>query len=436
MRKMVIGLLVCILAVSLLAGCGGQKGDVSQNPQQGEKQDSQKAKELQVWLPPFGTEDMMDQEVWEDIFKKFEQENNVKITLQIVPWNNYEDKYLTGISAGQGPDVGYMYAEMFPSFIDMGTVQPLDEYLTQEDRDNYYYLDKGIIFGKQYGLPIVVGNPRILCYNQDILDEIDVEPPATWEEFKDIAIKATKDTDGDGEIDRFGYVAAWGSKAYGAMNEMFYPWLWQAGGELFNEEGTQAAFNSEAGVKAVTFLQDLLLTHKVMPESVIAQDESEILTNYFGQGKAAFVIVDTRKTANIFDKQYPDLNWGYVTSLQDVQKGTFVAADQLVMLSDAPDYELTMSLMRYMTSAESMEKFHKMSPWPPIARDEKYNGNPKFTTLYENDYDALKNLKPVKNGYKIYDYLYKQLQVVMMGETTPEKALEEAEKYANDLLNQ
>lgn len=62
-----------------------------------------------------------------------------------------------GFSSGEGPDVGYMYLEMFNDFIEMGALEPLDAYITDADRENYLYLDKGFIKGKQYTMPFIVG---------------------------------------------------------------------------------------------------------------------------------------------------------------------------------------------------------------------------------------------------------------------------------------
>lgn len=107
---------------------------------------------------------------------------------------------MTGINAGEGPDVGYMYVEMFPTYIDSGAVADMADYLTDEDYETYLYLEKGQMMGGQYGFPFVTGNPFIMYYNKDILDSLGETAPETWENFRRICEKATKDTDGDGEL--------------------------------------------------------------------------------------------------------------------------------------------------------------------------------------------------------------------------------------------
>lgn len=51
-------------------------------------------------------------------------------------------------------------------------------------------------------LPIEAANPGVLYYNKDIiLEKLGEKPPKTWDDFKRICEKATKDNDGDGKID-------------------------------------------------------------------------------------------------------------------------------------------------------------------------------------------------------------------------------------------
>ena len=86
----------------------------------------------------------------------FEEENNCEVNVEIIPWDNYEEKYLTGVNSNDGPDVGYLYMEMFYDYIDMGALADIDEYFTDDEKANYLYYDLGNIQGGQYALPVVV----------------------------------------------------------------------------------------------------------------------------------------------------------------------------------------------------------------------------------------------------------------------------------------
>lgn len=424
MRKMFSTLMVMLLAVSLLAGCGGKQDPESTAPAPADTAKGE-AQKLLLWMPPFGTEDTLDKEVWSTSLASFEQENNVKVEIEIVPWSNYEEKYLTGIASGDGPDVGYMYMEMMNDFIEMGALEPFDNYLSETDKNNFYYLDKGVINGKQFALPIVVGSARVMFYNKDILTKAGVETvPATWDEF----LAASKKIKDAGVTP---FQQQWGDKSKGALNALFFPYLWQAGGDIFNEDGTKAAFNTPEGIKAAQFLYDMK-KEGLIPESTTSKSEDQVLAD-FKAGKLAFAVAPTNRGSE-FTKA--NIDWGYTTSLKDSKSATFAAADSLVMISSSKNKELAAKLALHMLSGPSMTEFHKMAPFPPVGKDEEYHDDVNFKRVYEEDQQSLITLPAVKGSAGIYDNLYKNLQLMMLGELTPEQALNESAKYADEMLAQ
>ncbi|MGO0916360.1 hypothetical protein ACTPEM_24840, partial [Clostridioides difficile] len=40
----------------------------------------------------------------------------------------------------------------------------------------------------------------------------------------------------DGKIDQWGLAQGWGSKVFGSLNWNWYPYLWQAGGDIYNDD--------------------------------------------------------------------------------------------------------------------------------------------------------------------------------------------------------
>ena len=83
--------------------------------------------------------------------------------------------------------------EMFYDYIDNGVLTDIDGYFSDEEKANYLYYDLGNLLGGQYALPVVVGNPRIMIANMDILKEAGVDAvPTNTEEFL-AACKAVKE---------------------------------------------------------------------------------------------------------------------------------------------------------------------------------------------------------------------------------------------------
>lgn len=408
------------------AGVSGQETRAAEAAAAASGEKSGQKTKLVLWMPPYGTEDMLDKQVWGDILKPFEEENNAEVSIEIVPWSNYEEKYLTGISSGQGPDVGYMYLEMINDYIKAGAITPFDDYLTDEEKSSYYYLDKGVIDGKQYGMPIVVGSARVLFYNKAILKEAGVETvPETWDDFTAACQKIKA-------AGRKPFLLQWGDKSKGELNSIYFPFLWQAGGEIFNQDGTKASFDSDAGMKAAQFLFDLRFQYGILPDSVTSMSEDQV-NSEFKSGDLAFTILPTSNSKGFTEA---GIDWGYLTSLKDKKQGTFVAADSLVLISSSRHKELAAKLVKYMLSGPSMTAFHAMAPFPPIAKDEEYHDDPAFQTLYEDHKEALRALPAVQGSTAVYDNLYKNLQLMMLRQVTPLEALKNSADYANATLSQ
>ncbi|MCL3778688.1 MULTISPECIES: sugar ABC transporter substrate-binding protein [unclassified Actinomyces] len=400
-RRQFNALLATSVATVGLAACG-----------RGSSSDSNT---IEMWMPPNSATDVSDKEGWDAILEPFEKEHGVTVNVTIVPWESYEEKYLTGISSGQGPDVGYMYLEMIGDYIARDQLVPFDDHLTEEERANFIYLDQGRFNGKQYAMPLVVGAARVLFYNQDILDRAGVtELPTDWDSFR----SACEKVKAAGDIP---YVSPWGAPNRGMMNGAFFPFLWQNGGALFTEDGSATAFSSPEAVEAMEFIHGLL-EDGLMPDSTTGMT-FEQANDLFRQGKVAFCISDTGQRGALAADGVPI---GFIASLTRKQAKTFVAADAMVILKGAADVDLCAKLVKFIEAGPQMSQFHEWALFPPIGRDEEYSGSPEFEDLYTNQTEIFQSLPAVRNSTAVYNELYKNLQLVMLGQKSAADALADA----------
>ncbi len=379
---------------------------------------------ITFWFPTFASSDatLTDAEFWEEVLVPFEEENNCDVKVEIIPWDNYEEKYLTGTTSKNGPDVGYMYMEMFYDYIEMGALADVDEYFTDEEKDNYIYYDLGNILGGQYALPVVVGNPRIFIANMDILAQAGVESVPTSIDELYAACEAIKEN----VPDVAPLMQEWGSPHYGVLNEIFWPYFWSAGGEIVDEEGN-LTIDSEAGLETANLILDMK-DKGYIPESATANDD---VIASFKNGEAAMIMCASGNALKI-----TDVNWDFSPVLQGSKDAqTFVAADCLVMLNKCENKELAAKLMKYVTSAEVMSDFHtRVSEQPPITKDDEYTGDERYAELYTEYGDHFQSLPVFKGAASLYDTLYKNLQSMMLGELTAEEALSQTTDYYNTNL--
>lgn len=429
MKKKTVSVLLCLaLTAGIIAGCGGKTS---------EKKDEKKEKSdtLEVWLPAKLNGE--DEAVWKEISEPFEKEHNVEVNFQFISWKDYEAKYSSAVSTGTGPDVGYMYVEMLPTYIDSNAIEELDSYLTEEDYENYTVLgDQYKIFGKNYG--IAQGGPEAVLtmfYNKDILTSIGEKEPETWEDVLRIAKKATLDTDGDGTIDQYGIAQGWGQTFYQDLNWNWYSFLYQSGGEIFDDEG-KCTLDSKEAIETAQFLYDLKNTENVLPEDTMSLQNSEAFEKYFLQGKAAigFTGGGSSTFAQLGESGF-DFGFSYELQGNNGDKGVRASVDQLVLMSAAEDKDLAFEFIKYATGPEGGAKYHELAKAAPNMKNQEWYGVPEMEDSYlkamENG--TIRPIKAARRATEVYDYLWKELQEIMNGQTTPEEAMKTVTDYANNL---
>lgn len=411
MKKTLSLVLVLVLVVGILAGCGSSKKASGSN-------------ELTLWMAPMAGSEatVTDEQFWSEIGQEFGKANDCTVKVEIIPWDSYEEKYLTGVTSTDGPDVGWLYMEMFYDYIEMGALADMSPYFTDAEKDNYLYYDLGNILGSQYALPFVVGNPRVLLANMDVLAQAGVTAvPTNWDELTAACDAVLANCPGVTPL-----VQDWGNPHYGSLNEIFWPYFWSAGGNIVDDAGN-LTINSAEGLQALEFVNDMA-SKGYLGASPTACDDVKAP---FQNGSAAFVIMATGNAAKL-----TDVNWQYVTALQGPKTAkTFVAADSLVLFESCENKELAAKLIKYITSADVMTRYHStISSQPPITADEVYEDNGPFSTLFTDDADMLRSLPVFKGASSMYDALYKNIQSMMLGELTPAEVLSKTTDYYNSNL--
>ncbi|MDF2961928.1 MAG: transporter substrate-binding protein [Paenibacillus sp.] len=168
MKKGLSLLLSLILVISLLAACtSGTKTAEGDNkpPSSNEKV------ELVFWsLFSGGDGDFMQQMI--DSFNK--DNPNIQIKNVKLEWGEYYTKLITGVSSGNGPDIGVSHTSKLPELIKQGVVSELDPVAKVTNLDwstfNQNILSATMLNGKHYAIPIDT-HPFIFFYNKTMLKQ-------------------------------------------------------------------------------------------------------------------------------------------------------------------------------------------------------------------------------------------------------------------------
>ncbi len=269
---------------------------------------------------------------WQTLAKQFhELHPNITIEFQDVPFEEIRDKLLIQVAANNPPDVAYLDASAVGDFASRNALVNLDPYIELSmavDPNDYVeaFLTSAKHQGSIYGLPIDAETTG-LFYRTDLFAEAGITaPPATWDEFLAVAEKLTIP-----EKKQYGFILFAPEAAY-----YWYPWLWQAGGELLSPDGQDVLWDSEAGKRAAEFYVGL---RKYSPPDYFNSNSWDGRVA-FAEGKVAMYVAGAW-FAGTLQNEYPDLNgkWATAPLPKDKECATTIAGDTLVIFkaSKHPD---------------------------------------------------------------------------------------------------
>lgn len=372
---------------------------------------------------------------------------DVKVKLILAPWAQYATKLQTLIGAGDTPDVMWLIAGAgvafdVTAFAKKGIILDLAPYVRFEGTGVIpAVLDLMRVDGGIYAVPFEFNN-LLLYYNKDIFDKAGLEYPTedwTWEDMLSDAKKLTRDFNGDGRIDQYGISNA--ADTY--VNDL---WIWQAGGEVFNGDGTKVMFDTPEALKGLGFWTDLMYTYKVSPpHSVQAQQAfGSLMTGRLAMSWGT-------GTWEVTALSEVDFMWGAVLLPEGPagNRTTLQRANGWAVAKDSPHKDAAVNLAKFLGMGKGLDIWASSGRLAPYERftPEYYLKIAEVPERHragwlEVNREAFKNI-PNGRGHpradlynKVNQVLTNELEWVWNGKKDLARALREAQEHANQLLIQ
>jgi multiple sugar transport system substrate-binding protein len=198
--------------------------------------------ELQYWNPFTGPDGPFMGEIV-DAFNASQENIDVVMTTQ----SEYYTQLSTAAASNTLPDVAIVHADQVATQAFRNVLRPIDDVaaaagISEADFPADVW-NAGLVGDQRYSIPLDV-HPMTMFYNADLLSAAGFDaPPTTGEEFAEIA-GAISDGTNNGFMITSGF----------PIRQIFEMLLYQYGGTSFTEDGTEAAWNGEAGVQAMNWL--------------------------------------------------------------------------------------------------------------------------------------------------------------------------------------
>ena len=240
-----------------------------------------------------------------DVFEKAHP--NIHVTIETIPYNNYQTKLTTEFSSGGGPDIFWVNTPMIASWLKDGVMENLTAKIKAAHINLSQYLPTLVALhefgGKLYGLP-KDWDTIAYFYNVNYFKQHHITIPASlswnpsnggsWLQF---LRQLTTDTSGHNALSGSfnpSSVATYGMDDPNEMQWGFEPYLAEAGVKLINAPYAKTvSFDTPGGVSTFQFLSNLMYKwHVALPGAALgtdaAADTSEDVQN-FAKGKVAMI---------------------------------------------------------------------------------------------------------------------------------------------------
>ena len=365
---------------------------------------------------------------FDDAAKAFEAANpGTKIQIEVVPWDNLQQKLTTDISAGANADLSIIGTRWLLDYVSQDVVEPLDAYVTPAFRARFIdtFLTPSVLNAKVYGLPIAA-SARAMYYNKEVFKKAGYDAlPATWADFKVAAEK----------------IKATGVYPFGLQGKeietdvYFYYALWSYGGEIVKDG--KSGLGSQAAVDAANLYKGMI--DAGLTEPGVTSYAREDVQNLFKQGKVATVITAPFLSGQI-KKEAPNLNYAVaaIPAGPSGAQGTYGVTDSIVMFKNSKVKDEAWKFLDFIFTTDMRTKFDKVEGFLPVnaaeAKDPLFADNADlkvFTSLLPKARFA-----PVIPGWEdIAQTTSNALQTIYLGKGDVKATLTEAAAKIDATLN-
>lgn len=292
-KKILAAALATIFTVASLTGCGASADENTTAIGAGSEAataattdtDSIGDVKLTV-LCGYAGEDPHGQYVYSYAEEYMKEHPNVKIEIQAISTNDiYTKLSAMATTPDDLPQIFFTSADAVATLHDLGLTRDLTGLISDDLAGEFAngVLDSCKLDDEIAYFPVAL-QPQAIIYRKDRFEEAGLTIPTTWDEFIDCAKALTKDSDGDGEVDQWGFGMVGSNNSSGQSRFMSY--LWSNGVDCVT--GEDGDFSTDLKADNKTFTDAFAKWTQMNNDGIVPIGITEVdyptAANYFAMG--------------------------------------------------------------------------------------------------------------------------------------------------------
>ncbi len=359
---------------------------------------------------------------------------SIKINWSPIP-GDYATKMRANVASNTVPDVFYLLSAMSSKYISADKLLNLSPYMARDGlKASAYYPSLLHPFvcksGQIYGLPKDWSSLGVF-YNRQMFQAAGLLSPGpdwTWQDMQHDAQKLTHNVGTPNSV--YGAVLSADLSRWGAF-------LHTAGGSVLNQDGTQAAFNSPQGIKALQFYDSFFKNQSgAQPTTVGAPWSGDA----FGKQRAAMVIEGSWLIPYL-QATYPGTPYSIapLPVAPNGQRGNLAFTNAWAAYASTQHPEAAWELIKYMTGASVQESQlnagFALPTLQSLANASYFSAHPDFKVLFDAaPYSTADYYGPLDTS--IHTALSNAISAVLLNKQDPPSALRDASIRVNNALEE
>lgn len=223
-----------------------------------------------------------------------EEHPEVSIEVQATGWDEYWTKLEGAATSNTMPDIFWMHSNQMFKYADNGYLADCSEIIDETNYSEIAVANAKGSDGKVYGVPKDKDTIALL-YNKELFDAAGVAYPSvdwTWDDLESASAQINEQTG------KYGYMA------FSHDQLGYWNFVYQNGGQILNEEGTEPMFTDPATADAIKYYIGLQENAWCPTQAQFANTGASEL---FFSGEGAIYYAGNWDLVNLC-KTYPDMN--------------------------------------------------------------------------------------------------------------------------------
>jgi multiple sugar transport system substrate-binding protein len=427
-----IGTLLALILLVILAGCTPIQRDLNG------------VTHLTLWQ---GINPPPNRDVFQKLVTKFNQQHpDIQVeSLYVGQADQQLPKILAAVVGDAAPDLLWFGPMLTGQLVELNAIEPLDKLWNSSSVSKE--IDPVLRESMEYehhlwSVPFGTNNIGIF-YRPSLFKAAGIQTiPTTWTELRTIAKQLTRDTNGDGKVDKYGILLPLGKGEWTVF--MWLPFMWSAGGELqSNPETANSVPKIQTTIDTPGSIAALELWHNLIADgsAILSSPERGYELDNFMAGKVAMQLTGPWTLGQLAGNK--EVDYDVMPIPMNNRSATGVGGEHVFMMKSNPQHQqAAWKFMEYLLSQEFQTEWALGTGYLPV--NMKSRQHPRYQDYIQKtpvtqvflDQAKYARARPIAPGYsQISENLGRAIESVLLGKTSPQVALKTAQERLNLSLN-